>query len=281
MTQGYIVLATGDPKYLDMAVNLAASIRVNDPRRKTCLVCDRVAALPRGADQVFDDVVRMEQDRRYPHVMEKIRVFARSPYDSTMFVDADCLLAKDDVDHWWRACEARPFSITGFPRRSGEWKGVDIARVLAAEGADYLIQMNAGVFHFDRSEGSRAFFAGLERYYLDRMDALRITNYRGPRSHSFELVLGLYMGLQRMNCENVPNVGENSWMVSTWCAVWCDIEPETKRCIIWKGANHLFGLPFLPMRIDRLSPTFPHFVGLKPARLYNRLAAFYRQRAGL
>ena len=122
---------------------------------------------------------------------------------------------------------------------------------------------------------------GLERYYLDRMDALGITNYRGPRSHSFEFVLGLYMGLQRMDCENVPNVGANSWMVSTWRAIRCDIEPETKRCIIWKGANHLFGLPFLPMRIDRLSPTFPHFVGLKPTRLYNRLAAFYRQRAGL
>jgi len=278
--QGYIVLATGSPRYVEMAVNLAASLRVMDPGRGTCLVCER-GLEPTGAEAaLFEHVIAMEGDARFPHVMNKIRVFDLSPYESTMFVDADCLLAKDDVDEWWRACETRPFSVTGGPKREGEWKGVEVSDLLRAQGLDYLIQMNAGVFHFTKSPEGRAFFAGLEAFYLDKMQELAVTNYKGPNSQSFELYLGLYMGKLGMDCANVGNRGENSWMVSTWRAVWFDIAPEQGRCTIWKGAGHLWGLP-IPTRVDRLSPTFPHFVALKPRGLYDRLAAGFRRRAGL
>ncbi|MFL1463376.1 hypothetical protein ACI6QG_14315 [Roseococcus sp. DSY-14] len=281
MRQGYIVLATGDAKYTAMAVNLAASLRVTDPGRGVCLVCDR-GQEPRGPEAaLFEHVVGITGDTRFPHVMNKIRVFDLSPYDSTMFVDADCLLAKDDVDSWWRACETRPFSVTGGAKRAGEWKGVEVSELLRAQGQDYLIQMNAGVFHFTRTPEGRAFFAGLEAFYLDKMEELSVTNYKGPNSQSFELYLGLYMGRLGMDCANVANRGEDSWMVSTWRALWFDIAPERGRCTIWKGARHLWGLPFLPRQVDRLSPTFPHFVALKPRRLYDRLAAYYRHRAGL
>jgi hypothetical protein len=281
MTEGYIVLATGHVKYITMAANLAASIRVLDPTRRVCLIHDEGAEIPAADRPFFHDCVGLPRDDRYPHVMNKIRVFDYTPYDSTMFVDADCLLAKSDADHWWQVCSTRPFSVTGAPKRAGEWKGVEVADVLAMEGIEYLIQMNAGIFHFDKSPAARAFFQEFEAYYLERMERLSITNYKGPKSQSFELYLGLFMGSKRMDVENVANIGNNSWMVSTWRAVHCDIVPQTGRCIIWKGANHLFGMPFLPRHVARLSPTFPHFIGLKPRRLYARLAAHFRAAAGL
>lgn len=284
MTQGYLVLATGARKYLEMAANLAASIRVMDPDRRVCLVHDEGAEVPAELAALFHDRVGLAKDARYPHVMNKIRLFDRTPYASTMFVDADCLLAKRDVDHWWRGCETRAFSVTGGPKKEGEWKGVDVAELLRREGLGYLIQMNAGVFHFDRSPAAAAFFREFEAYYIEHMNRLSITNYKGPNSQSFELYLGLFLGAKGMDCGNVANYADaggdnNSWMVSTWRAVRSDIAPETGRCVIWKGDNHLFGVPFLPRLVVRLSPTFPHFVALKPRGLYDRLSAWFRAEA--
>lgn len=270
-------MALGPARYREMAVNLAASLKVMDPSRPVCLVHDAGATVSSIERRFFDDMVEMTADERYPHVMNKIRLFGLSPYGSTMFVDADCLLVKRDVDHYWKAATTRPFSITGERRCTGEWKGVRIEHVLHEVGAPYLIQMNAGVFHFDSSPEAASFFTGLERFYLDNMRKLDIANYRGPRSQSFELYLGLFMGQRNMDCDNVANVGANSWMVSTWRALWCHFEPRSGVSIIYKGNNHLIGVPFLPGRVDRLSPTFAHFIGLKPRGAYQRLARQFRE----
>ncbi|MFT8245529.1 hypothetical protein [Roseomonas sp. BN140053] len=278
-TQGYIVLALGPARYREMAANLAASIKVMDPGRPVCLVHDVGVTLDEEARALFDHTVALESDPRFPHVMNKIRLFELSPYTSTMFVDADCLLVKRDVDHYWNAVSSRPFSITGGKRRTGEWKGVRIEDVLRQEGAPYLIQMNAGIFHFDASEEAGTFFRELGEYYLSRMDRLNITNYKGPQSQSFELYLGLFMGLKGMNSDNVGNTGGNSWMVSSWRALRCDFDPRQGRSTIYKGDGHVLGLPFLPTRVVKLSPTFAHFIALKPRRVYARLAEQFRAMA--
>jgi hypothetical protein len=195
-----------------------------------------------------------------------------------MFVDADCLLVKRDIDHYWQAAATRPFSITGGKRTSGEWKGIQIEDVLQQEGAPYLIQMNAGVFYFDKSAGARQFFNELEAFYLDRMERLNITNYKGPQSQSFELYLGIFMGLKGMDSDNVENTDGNSWMVSTWRAFYCDFDTEGKS-VIYKAGGFVLGLPFLPSTVTKLSPTIAHFIGLKPRRVYERVARQFREQA--
>ncbi len=226
MKQGYIILATGPVQYIEMAANLAASLKVMDPKRPVCLAHDAGAVLPEPARALFDDMVALPKDERYPHVMNKIRLFSASPYEQTMFVDADCLLVKNDIDYWWLHAGTRPFSITGGKDTKGEWKGVRIEDIIRQEGAEYLIKMNAGVFQFDKSHEAGLFFEGLERYYIDRMNKLNITNYKGKNSQSFELYLGLWMGKMGMDCHNVENYGINSWMVSTWRAIYCDFTPS-------------------------------------------------------
>jgi len=277
-TQGYLVLAMGPSRYLDMAINLAASIRVIDPGRPVCLVHDVGGVIPAEARGFFDDFVELANDPRYPHVMNKIRLFELSPYQGTMFVDADCLLVKRGIDHYWQAAATRPFSITGGKRTSGEWKGIQIEDVLQQEGAPYLIQMNAGVFYFDKSAGARQFFNELETFYLDRMERLNITNYKGPQSQSFELYLGIFMGLKGMDSDNVDNTDGNSWMVSTWRAFYCDFDTEGKS-VIYKAGGFVLGLPFLPSTVTKLSPTIAHFIGLKPRRVYERVARQFREQA--
>ncbi len=279
MSDGYIVLATGASPYVEMATNLAASLRVMDPARRVCLVHDVDADIPPDARRLFTDFAPLAHDPRYPPVMNKLRLFGLSPYARTMYVDADCLLVKRDVDTQWNRAATRPFSITGGVATQGVWHGVNIAEVLRKEAAPYLIRMNAGVFQFDNSPAAAAFFEGLNRYFLDRAEHLNISLYRGQRTQTDELYLGLWMGLNGMDAANMNNVGRNSWMVSTWRALWCDFRPEEGRSLILKGDRHLFGIPFLPRRVVPLSPTFAHFIGLKPRRLYQRLARDFRAAA--
>ncbi|GGC74422.1 hypothetical protein GCM10011504_59330 [Siccirubricoccus deserti] len=137
-----------------------------DPKRPVCLIHEDTLTLSRDDRLFFDRTVVIAKDAKFPHVMNKIRVFDTSPYEKSMFVDADCLLVKTDIDTYWAAAATRHFSITGGKRQSGEWKGIEVKDVLQAQGIDYLIQMNAGVFYFDKSREAQGFFYGLENYFL-------------------------------------------------------------------------------------------------------------------
>ena len=279
MTEGYIVLATGPAKYVDMAVNLGCSLKVLDPGRSACLVHSPGAALPPLARRVFDTLIPLEDDPRFPHVMAKLRLFELSPYHSTMFVDADCLLVKKDVDHWWRAAQRQHFSVTGTMQRGGRWKGADMAKLMSRFGIDEYCCMNAGVYHFDKTPEGLRFSRDFMTFFLENRDALAVSNYKGPNSYSFELCLGIFVGMKKINVDNMSNYFtdiENSWMVSTWQAVYSRFRVDGEQAVIYKASHFLFDLPFLPSRLTPLSPTFAHFIALKPTRLYNRLARDFR-----
>ncbi|TQF77508.1 hypothetical protein FK498_12340 [Elioraea sp. Yellowstone] len=280
MREGYLTLATGDQKYVAMAANLAASVKTMDPTRRICLVHDIAAGPAAEHARFFDDLVFLDPDPRYPHVMNKLRLFRASPYERSMFVDADCLLVKRDVDRYWDHARRLFFCITGAPQRRGEWKGVRLEEIVAARALPYIVQMNAGVFFFDKSEAAARFFAEFEDFYQKEFETLAISNYRGANSHSFELYLGIFLGMKGLASALMPNFGNESWMVSTWRAPFCRFDIASGRSEIFKLGRFLFGLPVLPTSITRLSPTFAHFIGLKPRATYERLAGEFRRRAG-
>ena len=274
MPEGYLLLATGLSKYLSMARNLAASIRVMDGTRRICLVHDENARLEPADARLFDDLAVLTDDPRYPGFMKKIQLFPMSPYCRTMFVDADCLLVKRDINKYWDMVRPYPFAITGSRRTSGEWKGADIAHLLEQESAPYLVQMNSGVFYFDNSPESKAFFEGLNEFYLRRREHLGVGLHRGTPAQTDEIYIGLWMGLNGLDSCGGRD-GENSWMVSTWRAFWMTIDPEHDKSVLRKPRRSIAGIPNPVGGWDRISPSFVHFVGLKPSRQYNRLTVYF------
>jgi hypothetical protein len=273
--EGYLILATGPAKYLDMARNLAASIRIMDGRRPICLVHDEAYRETEGDRRYFDHYAVLANDPVYPGFMNKIRLFPTSPYSRTMFVDADCLMLKRDIEAYWAAARPMPFAITGGRRTRGEWKGADVAQLLQQEGAPYLVQMNSGVFCFDNSPAAATFFAGLNDFYLRRKDHLGVGLHRGKPAQTDEIYIGLWMGLNGLDSCDARD-GENSWMVSTWRAFGLRLDPVRGSAVMRKPKRSTFGIPNPLGGWDRLSPTFVHFVGLKPVRQYQRLAAHFR-----
>ncbi len=273
--EGYLILATGPARYLDMARNLAASLRVMDGTRRICVVHDKHARLQPSDRAFFDDAAVLADDPLYPGFMNKIRLHRTSPYSRTMFVDADCLLLKRDIGTYWDAARHSFFAITGGRRTQGQWKGADIAQLLSQEGSPYLVQMNSGVFCFDGSPAAATFFQGLNEFYLRRRNALGVGLHRGKPAQTDEIYIGLWMGLNGLDtC--VGNVGQNSWMVSTWRGFGMTLDPVRGRTTIRKPKRSIAGIPNPLFGWDRLSPSIVHFIGLKPRRRYEQLSRHFR-----
>ena len=276
--EGYLVLALGSSVYIEMAANLAASINVMDPKRPICLVHDDSIALAPGTSDLFDDFAVLTRDPTFPGVMNKLHVFDFSPYADTMFIDADCLMVKANIDRYWAVARDNFFSITGVRRTSGAWKGLDLASLLKQEHVPYVIQMNNGVFTFNRSTQPQLFLDGMKSYYMDRrtiIDSLLLSN---EKRHSAELYMGLWMaksGLDAMR--GGGRFGSDSWMVSTWRAFGIHIDPSRSISIIRKPRRSVFEVPCPILGWDKLSPTIAHFIGLKPKRLYRRLSEQFQE----
>jgi hypothetical protein len=103
-TEGYLLLATGPAKYIEMARNLAASIRVMDARRRpVCLVHDEDAELSPDDRRFFDDYAVLPNDPLYPGFMNDC--FFHKEH-------ALCLTRKPDVEDgleaagpFWARCD--------------------------------------------------------------------------------------------------------------------------------------------------------------------------------
>lgn len=272
--EGYLILAMGPPRYLEMARALAASIRIMDGTRRICLVHDEAMALAADDGLFFDDTALLSDDPVYPGFMNKIRLYPTSPYKRTMFVDADCLLMKTDIDRYWDMARGKFFAITGERRTRGEWKGADIASLLQQEGAPYLVQMNSGVFCFEKCPEADVFFAGLNDFFLRRREHLGVGLHRGKPAQTDEIYIGLWMGMNGLDSTG-PRSDENSWMVSTWRAFGMRLDPDRGIAVMRKPRQSFKGVPHPFGGWDRISPSFVHFVGLKPRRQYEALCAHF------
>lgn len=279
MTQGYITLATGSRAYYDMAENLAASIRVMDPGRPIALAHDHDAVISPAARRLFDYLIPLPNDPNYVTVTNKFKLFELSPFDQTMFVDADCLLVKRDIDRYWDIGAQSFFTIPGNCRRTGTWKAKHITDLMRQEGVGHVVEVNAGVFTFDKSQHGRDFFAGLNAFYLERKEALSVNTHSGTRKYSDEMYLSIYMAKTGVSPWDRNHSLRDSWMVTTYRSLVLHVDPKRGEALILKPTGYLFDIPFLPTGLTRISPTFAHFVGLKPAGVYARLSAAFREEA--
>ncbi len=168
-SEGYVVLAFDDERYLDIAANLALSLRRHDTRPVTVLINAAVNFKPAYAD-LFASVVTVPDDLALRGAMNKARLFALSPYERTLYVDADCLLFSPRIEFFWRKYRGHPFAVEGHKQCTGPAFACslgekDAAALCALLDLPFLTVFNAGVMYFERSEASRAVFDKVIAFY--------------------------------------------------------------------------------------------------------------------
>jgi hypothetical protein len=276
--QGYLTIALGFDRYVEMAINLASSLRHFDKTRPICLVHDGKVNIPEEAKTLFTHFAELDTRDDYVGCMNKIRLDEVSPFEETMYIDADCLLVKDDIDRHWKTLGRNYFGMTGEKRYSGRWNNLHIDSVRRRFSIPHVVQMNSGVFYFRRSAESSRFFARLRTLYRDHRDELSNIHQGRRNQYADEPFFGVAMaefGIEPLQSDP----GQGSLMVTTWRARNCGFQPDVQYSRIDKPSAYWLGIPLLPRQWVRHSPTIAHFISLKPRPVYDKAVEYFRSHA--
>jgi len=107
-TKGYLVVASKNAFFYKSAINLINSIKDYYPDAKCCLVTEE--RFLDGQEDVADDLIFCDD-----HSRAKMFGMARSPYDLTFYIDADCEVVHEDIEHVFDELGDYDVMYTGLP----------------------------------------------------------------------------------------------------------------------------------------------------------------------
>ncbi len=162
MSEGYIALAMDDSRYMDLAANLALSIRRLDTRPISVIVNKAIHIKPEYR-ALFDSIIEAPDEPDIRGAMNKARLYHYTPYERTMYVDTDCILFSHRVEFFWRKLSGQAFIIEGLRQTTGPVFGCslgvkDAATIRARMNVPYVIVCNTGVLYFERNPQAEQVF---------------------------------------------------------------------------------------------------------------------------
>ncbi len=259
--QGYQILASGDGRYLDLARDCARSLHYWDSRRPVQLVTDLEHRLTKSDAPLFDVVTPFSPREGYTGPLTKLQMLEHAAFESTMFVDADCLLLKSDIDHWWEQGQGGPgVAIAGTKRGRGEWYGMSIEAMCELASVESLVQMNSGAVYFRKNSIAEMFFDTAHSLFADLGNFTQHTHRAsGPPDEPFLAIAMARCGIEPVS---VFDAAGSAWMLST-------VRSFEHKLDAFDGNPRL-------TKDRELSPTICHFVGLQPTELYRKLVAQFQ-----
>lgn len=158
MKRGFLTVATGEYFHY-LAINMRNSYHYSQSNKYPLAVITD----PNGAailKNYFDDVVVIQENNA--GYLNKLRVQELSPYDETIFIDADTLIIRD-ISDWWEA-----FGDSGYDVAVWGWDceitsprcGKLISQKAAEKyGITRYIGFNGGVYYFKKTEKAARIYA--------------------------------------------------------------------------------------------------------------------------
>lgn len=217
MTRGFVTIATGNPFYYELAINLLMSYKLYTASPYPfAIICDK----ENEYTAQFDDVVLLSDAKK--NYFDKFELLIRAPYDETIFIDADCLAYGDLNQYWDYFKDADPFTAGGydFPIDSqdglfwedsiGDYKG----RV------HWKPSIHGGLYYIRRGAVCDAIYAE----YQNIMDHYQ--EYRWPDNCVDEPVFGLAMAAH--GCHSTVEYPDN--YVYPWLTVSLSCDIFTGKC---------------------------------------------------
>ena len=164
---GFITVARGDVGYVEMAVDLALSLRQHHGE-PIAIVVDEAAEARVRADysRVFDEVLRLPPGHDHGWAC-KFALADTTPFERSLFIDADTLVLADLGDVLMQAREADMLMMGKF--RTAETTemhhGFPIRGLIREFALDRYFDNHSGAFSFRRDPG-RQFLAECREVYL-------------------------------------------------------------------------------------------------------------------
>ena len=192
--KGVLTIAYGRQKYVTQAINLARSIRLRDPHLPLAVATDLPAAA--FADH-YDEVIPWDFSE-WPELVSKLELYALTPFDTTLFLDADCLVVRS-LEQVFGYFEGQDFAVFGRNAPDAIWFR-SVAAVQAVVPSPTYPIFNGGLYYFTRSARAEEVFRRA-RALFPHYDHLQLHRSRTQREND-EPLISLAMaqlGLQAMS----------------------------------------------------------------------------------
>jgi len=152
-SRGYLTLAARDPRYLEMAVDMALSLRAHTSLPIALAADDALAGVARARyARAFDEITLVPARFRRGRAL-KFGTAAASPFEATMFVDADCIVL-GTLDHLWTALDTADMAMIGEHLTAGDDRthhGFSTRALIHRFDLNTYLKTNSGLFCFERA----------------------------------------------------------------------------------------------------------------------------------
>lgn len=156
MTKGFITIATGKEEYYQLARNLLRSYRYfcKDPL-PFAILADR----ENEYTSAFDDVILFPNGASNSY-LDKLCLAEYAPYDTTVFIDADCLAYGDLNVLFDRFKDADDFSCFGrvlpLDDKTGWFEYENLGEL--QEKVSYVVGLHGGIYYMRKGYTARKIF---------------------------------------------------------------------------------------------------------------------------
>ena len=273
-------MAYGPRKFFEMAVNLALSIKLNDPARPITLLYKSHDELPDDIAKHFDQCIAFENPSEFPGVTIKLAIYKPTPYDETFYIDADCYLMKRDMDRHWAKYGVQDFAISGDVVTSGSAYGCDVEKMIAAAGVDYFIDMNCGIIFYRKGEKGETVFRDASAYMREGNPDLIETRARRGDGLSDQPYFAAAMA--KNNLKPVSYTAEEGTiMATTYRAADIQFDLATATSRLKKPTGFYLLDRFWAKGWVQHDTTVAHFIEQKPLDQYQALSDWLRDHFGV
>ena len=170
--KGFITVATGSEKYYILAYNLLRSYRYHSKSPMPfAILCDKHNVWT----EVFDEVVIIE-DPAFSYY-DKLRILDLSPFDETIFIDADSLAYRDLNGLWEYFKDSPDIGFVGriWPKDSeqGWWKQDNLGEL--KNKVDYQVKCQGGIYYVRNNGTNLPTFLETCQYVKEHYTEYRFT----------------------------------------------------------------------------------------------------------
>ena len=175
--KGILTIAYGKQKYVLQAISLARSIRLRDPDLLLAVATDFPETIFGGH---FNEVIPWDFTE-WPDLVSKLEIFNISPFETTLFLDADCL-AIQSLELVFAYFEGQHFAVFGQNTLKIDGWITSLNRIQKAIPSKSYPLFNGGLYYFTHSPlANEVFFrARLLRKSYDELELKR--TWRGTEN---------------------------------------------------------------------------------------------------
>ena len=179
--KGVLTIAYGKPKYVRQAVNLARSIRLRDRDLPLAVATD----LPPAAFEGYFDQVIPWDFSEWPELLSKLEIYAITPFATTLFLDADCLVVQS-LETVFDYFDGQQFAVFGRNEPEAIWFR-SLETIQAAVPSPTYPIFNGGCYYFTKSAQAEAIFQRARRLVQD-YDDLQLFRSRTGKENDEPLI---------------------------------------------------------------------------------------------